>query len=324
MHSTRSARILRAHPEVRALLGPEWRSKWVCLALVAAQLALATTVPQRSSWVAYLALTYFVGATLTQALFLAVHELTHDLFFASPRANRAFALVANAPLVVPFATDFRTYHLAHHAHLGVEGKDLDLPSALEARLLRGFTGRSAILPKLVWCALQIVAYALRPVLTSPPSFTQAHAVAWSVQLSVDAALVYACGSGAPLRYLCLCLLLAGGLHPTAGHFLSEHYVFEEKEEKEEEKPFAAAAPAAPPQETFSYYGMWNCVTWNVGYHVEHHDLPRVPWSRLPAVRAMAPEFYDGLRTCPSWSRIVWKYATRGDMGPHRRVTRRAD
>lgn len=76
------------------------------------------------------------------------------------------------------------------------------------------------------------------------------------------------------------------------------------------------------QETYSYYGPLNFFSFNVGYHNEHHDFPFVPGSRLPLLRAMAPEYYDNLPHHTSWVKVIYNYIMDPAIGPHSRVKRR--
>lgn len=59
----------------------------------------------------------------------------------------------------------------------------------------------------------------------------------------------------------------------------------------------------------------------VGYHNEHHDFPSVPWTRLPALRALAPEFYDNLPSHPSWPMIIVNFIRDPNVGIWARVKR---
>jgi len=58
------------------------------------------------------------------------------------------------------------------------------------------------------------------------------------------------------------------LHPMAGHFIAEHYTWEKD-------PTSGGY-----YETYSYYGLGNLLGWNVGYHREHHDLARIPYTKV--------------------------------------------
>jgi sphingolipid delta-4 desaturase len=59
----------------------------------------------------------------------------------------------------------------------------------------------------------------------------------------------------------------------------------------------------------------------VGYHNEHHDFPSIPWTRLPALRALAPEFYDTLPAHPSWVGVIVNFLCDAEVGIYARVKR---
>ena len=70
-----------------------------------------------------------------------------------------------------------------------------------------------------------------------------------IAFSFDAVMYYGFGIKAA-SYFLLSTILGLSLHPISGHFIAEHYVFQEG------------------QETYSYYGPLNAITYNVGYHNE--------------------------------------------------------
>ena len=59
----------------------------------------------------------------------------------------------------------------------------------------------------------------------------------------------------------------------------------------------------------------------MGYHNEHHDFPSVPWTRLPALRALAPEFYDTIPAHPSWPMVLINFIRDRNVGLFARVKR---
>jgi sphingolipid 4-desaturase/C4-monooxygenase len=59
----------------------------------------------------------------------------------------------------------------------------------------------------------------------------------------------------------------------------------------------------------------------VGYHNEHHDFPSIPWTRLPALKALAPEYYDTLPSHPSWPMVTYNFIFDSNVGMWSRVKR---
>jgi sphingolipid delta-4 desaturase len=294
-HAERRREMLRKYPQIKQLYGPCPRTKYVCGALVALQLSAAYALASAPWWLVVL-MAYAVGGVINQALLLAIHELSHNLAFRRPWQNRLFALFVNLPVGVPVAETFRYYHLLHHMHQGEAGLDTDLPTEGEARFL------SSPLRKALWLSVQGFAYALRPLFVHPKAPSAAEIANLILQLAFNAAVFYFWG-GKALAYLPISSLIVMGLHPIAGHYISEHYVFE------------------PGQETYSYYGPLNRLAFNVGYHNEHHDFPYIPGSRLPRLRSIAPEFYAHLLHHTSWTATLWRFVMRPALGGYSRVQR---
>ena len=149
--------------------------------------------------------------------------------------------------------------------------------------------------------------------------TRVHALNVVVQLLVDYILVQTWGAKA-VSYFILSSFLAGSLHPCAGHFIAEHYVFDQA--SLQSKLARDPKEGIPVPETFSYYGPLNFFTYNVGLHNEHHDFPAIPWTRLPALHEIAKEFYRDLPRHDSWVSVIWQFIWDKEVGMSCRVKRK--
>jgi sphingolipid delta-4 desaturase len=288
-HAARGRQMLAAHPELRALAGQQKTTAIWIVVLVAAQCLLAVWLGPRR-WIVWLPVAYVVGATIDHALWALIHDCCHNLVFRSRAANRWIAIVANFPIVVPGAISFCKYHLLHHRHMG----DLDLDAGVPGETESAVIGGSRV-AKTVWLAGFIVVQGLvRPRRLRVRLLDGWTGVNIVVQFAFLGILAATAGRGA-LMYLTASTVFAIGLHPLGARWIQEHFAL------------------APGQETYSYYGRLNKVSFNVGYHNEHHDLVTVPWSRLPEVRRIAPEFYDRLYSYSSWTALLVQFVTSRDI-----------
>jgi sphingolipid delta-4 desaturase len=282
-HSVRAMAILARYPKVRELFGHNPWTAAITAGIVAFQTAAALAIGQAGwPWWAALLGAAVVGAFANHALYVAIHDATHNLVFRRRVLNRWLLVLADLPNLLPGSMGFRGYHLLHHSHRSRYDGDPDIPNEWEARLVGNRWWRKA-----VWLALFPVLQLTRvPRVPHVPHFDF-----WSFANYVSCLLytmaILWFGGWIGLLYLFASFFFYVGLHPLGARWISEHYTLD------------------PNQDTSSYYGVINRLALNIGYHNEHHDFPRVPWNRLPRLTEMAPEFYTQGMTCHrSWFRLM--------------------
>nr|XP_033807759.1 sphingolipid delta(4)-desaturase/C4-monooxygenase DES2 isoform X1 [Geotrypetes seraphini] len=296
-HTQRRKEILAKYPEIKTLMGHDPHFKWIVSGMVFTQLLACYLVKDLSwKWIFFWA--YAFGGCINHSMTLAIHDLSHNVAFGNKLAkwNRWFAIFANIPIGVPYSASFKKYHIDHHRYLGGDILDVDLPTNFEGWFF------CTPLRKVVWLILQPFLYSLRPLYVNPKPITRMEVSNALVQFIVDLVIYYLWGLK-PVIYLVAGTLLCLGFHPISGHFIAEHYMF------------------LKGYETYSYYGPLNWITFNVGYHMEHHDFPSIPGSRLPLVKKIAAEYYDNLPQHSSWVRVLWDFIVEDTIGPYSRVKR---
>lgn len=294
-HVGRRREIIKKYPQVKEYFGPYLPSAGYIVLIVAFQIALSTIFVNSPWWVVLIA-AYCIGAFANHSLYVMIHECTHNLVFKSALGNKVMGLICDIPLVLPSALGFRKYHMIHHKHLGEYSYDPDITSYTESRLV----GNSAFM-KALWLFLFSLSQAFRPMKVKfyrPLNrWTVINVV---LQLALNAAIYLYIGPKA-LLYLGLSTLFALGLHPLGGRWIQEHYITKEG------------------QETYSYYGPLNKLTFNMGYHNEHHDFMNIAWVHLPKLRKIAPDFYDTLKSYDSWTKVLMNFIFNPKMDSFSRI-----
>ncbi|VDD77661.1 unnamed protein product [Mesocestoides corti] len=295
-HVERRKEILNKHPEIKKLMGPDPLIAVIVLVEVIVQLAIASWISvYQPGWIVWSALVYVVGATLNHSLGSAIHEIGHNLAFGHKHgpANRVLSLFCNLPMILPVAISYKKYHHDHHRWLGHEDLDVDIPMKIECYLFQ------SPLLRFTWILLNPCFYAVRPFLKSPRPVTAWEAINLVVQITFDYLAWRLLGTYA-FTYLLMGTILGFGPHPMCGHVISEHYLFSDN------------------LATHSYYGPLNIPLFNVGYHVEHHDFPYIPFTRLNKLRKIAPEYYEHIPYHTSLCKVMWDFVFMPELGPKAR------
>jgi len=297
-HRGRTREIMIKHPQVKKLMGKNPLTILAILGLVGGMVAGAYLVKDTSWWIV-VAAAYIFGAFANHALFVMIHECTHNLLFKKKAMNLAAAIVANLPHTLPSAISFVRYHIKHHSFQGVHELDGDLPDYWEARLINhSFFGKA------IWLLFFPIFQAIRTVRLKEIKPVDGWIVAnWIVQIAFNVAIWMFFGPKA-FFFLVFSFFFSVGLHPLGARWIQEHYLtLDEK------------------QETYSYYGPLNAVAFNVGFHNEHHDFPSIPWNKLPDLKNSAPEYYDSLKSHNSWSKLFFRFLFDKNISLYMRILR---
>lgn len=284
-HVERRRMILEKYPQVQDLFGKDPLTFKIALGIFILQLTLAAMMGYLGLdyWWFSLILAIGVGAFANHANFVIIHDAIHNCVFDSPLANKWTAILADLSNAFPTAMGFRCYHIKHHSHLSAYDYDADIPSQWEVDWVGNSTWRKALW-LFAFPAIQLAR--LNRLKGTVPIWGQWTYINAAVIILFDLFVLIALGPNALLYLFFSFWFSVGGLHPLSARWLQEHFAF------------------APNQGTFDYYGSLNTLALNIGFHNEHHDFHEIPWTRLPQLTLIAPEFYNTLTCHRSWFALL--------------------
>jgi len=313
-HNDRVKAMLKAHPEIRSLIGQSPSTAIWCVLFAGLQVALAILLADQPFWL-MAAAAYVVGSWVNINLFMLAHECNHGLVFRRNVWNRWLFTFTSLPMFLSAHHAWWIEHHVHHSDLGAR-KDFIKRRRTFFLLTRYKTplfipyALLMLTTQAIRSAIGLISYVLglfRGHLTPGPItvsiLADTHLVSgyrkyrmpgWAVAyaflgLALPTALFLVFGWQAVVYLLLSQMFMTGFLHPIMfGMILSNSH-------------FHGSTIYQP---SSSYYGWLNKITFNFGLHTEHHDISSIPWNRLPALRRLAPEFYDTLHKTRSYEGLA--------------------
>lgn len=234
----------------------------ICLSLL--QITMATTVDSFSFGFFFKVLAF--GAPLSHGLYVLALEFSNNLCFGHELLDRVSAILSNFSTGIPYAELVRYFDAEHRVFYdSTVYKDPEKPSDLEVKMVQG----AGI--KIVYLCCYPLIYVYR--LLSRHSITFNRFLLWNIVLQTIFNLYVWYYYG----FIFLCYLFLSTyvsmcpLHPFSAHLLMQHQKLDLRLKS---------------SLTYSYYGVVNLFTFNMGYHRERHENPKIPWSKLPLVRQL--------------------------------------
>ena len=202
-------------------------------------------------------------------LFTLQHEATHKTPFRTPWLNEWVGRAAGLLIVQPFEW-FRYFHLAHHRHTNIPGKDPELMAGAKPETWPAYLRHVSGLP--YWRAMAgvVVNNALG---RDPGDYVPARA---RVRVQAEARWMLAAYALAGLWLMASPLLLWVWILPgLLGQPFLRLYLLAEHGRC----PFVA--DMLQNTRTTLTNRIVRFLAWNMPYHIEHHTLPQVPFHKLP-------------------------------------------
>ncbi len=323
-HAQRRRAIYRKHPEVLRLLEKEPRTPYVVVAAFVVQTSVGLTLPRvvaGCSWPTAILILVILAVTVGAVSGFLFQALCHELSHARPltRFTRFAMYLCSLPSNFPWSRYYRYEHVNHHVFTGTEG-DLDGP-VLYHPWQHPPAALNSPFGRWLWTLLYglwlFPIYAYRKAMFDAPGrglrIDEALMFGWQVLICLWSpwSLVY--------LHLSSAFSLGALCHPFLGWWLMQHMHVTNADDAHKVglvHNSGVERAGVMFQPTCSYYpssrvgAAWQWLNFSELLHVEHHDFPPIPWTRLHRLKKLAPEFYDvgnGPHTifyCPSIRGVI--------------------